>query len=140
MRDFTHDPATAGSVRITVNGPGHYFLRLEDGTLHGAINPADPAWQNRPAYGPILLTPDIDGKATTGERAIAYLLGTEAAAILAVDVTVTKPTIITQADLDAAVAAQAQADQLALNDAVSKAVQLGNDTEQARIKSVLGLR
>lgn len=88
MNTFLIAPdARAG--RITVKGAGHYYLRLRDATRHGPIDPASPAWQGRAAFGPVTLTPDIDGKATTGVRAEAYIIGTEAAAILASDVTFT---------------------------------------------------
>lgn len=91
VRTFNVDPA-AKAGRITIAGSGHYYLRLADGTKHGPIDPASPPWTNRPAYGPITLTPDIDGKSTTGVRAIAYLIGTEAAALLASDCTFTPDT------------------------------------------------
>ncbi len=83
LRSFTFtNSAEAGT--LTLNGDDHQYLDLATGLRH-AVTAA--ALATKRAFGPILLTPDIDGNATTGDRALAYLIGDGAAAVLVKDVT-----------------------------------------------------
>jgi len=78
MASFTLLPGPAGTV--TVKGAGHAYLRLADGSLH----PVPDGFSKHPAYPVKLLTPIPGG---SGDRATGYLIGDEAAFLLATDVT-----------------------------------------------------
>lgn len=93
--------AKTGTLTVKADAP-HSYLRLLDGTLHAASS----AWAPKQAYGPITLVPPIPGGVAGADRATAYLIGLEAAAMLASDVnftaTATSLTGYTQTQLDAA--------------------------------------
>ena len=105
---YTHDPATIKRGTIRLKGTGHYYLLLSDGSLHGPIDPASPAWIDRPAIGPVTLTKPIPGGPAGQDRVTAYLIGRDAAALLAFSVTFTEapdPTPYSAADVSNAIAA-----------------------------------
>lgn len=81
MATFEWNGDTARLGSLTVNGPGHSYLRLKDGTLH----PAPPPFPKR-AMGPVVIE-----KGTvlgdTIERRTGWLIPQEAAFILATDST-----------------------------------------------------
>lgn len=82
MQTFTILPgATIGT--LTVPGAGHYYLRLADGTLHG---PLKAGWGKPLAFGPVRLLEPIQGGAPGADRATGYVVGDEAAFLLAADV------------------------------------------------------
>lgn len=76
--------AKTGTLTVKADAP-HSYLRLLDGTLH----PASPTWPAKQAYGPVKLTPPIPGGAAGADRSTAYIIGNEAAAMLASDVVFT---------------------------------------------------
>ena len=75
--DFDYRPGVPSTV--TVQGLNHSYVRLSDSQLV----PIAAGTVKSPAY-PITLKPPIPGG--TGDRASAWLIGTNAAALLAVDV------------------------------------------------------
>ena len=82
MHTFALDPkAGFGWLTVKTDNP-HWYLRLKDGTLQGPINPA--TFGRRRAFGPVRLLPGIGDNSDA--RSIAYIVGTEAAALLATDV------------------------------------------------------
>ena len=81
LRTFAiEDGATSG--KITVTEPDHWYLRQLDWSLQGPIDHTQPAWHDRPAYGPIRLVPDQPGH--EGKR--WFLIGTNAAFVREDDV------------------------------------------------------
>lgn len=81
MQSFTILPeTTVGSV--VIKGPGHAYLRLVDNSLH----PLPAAWVKTPAFGPVRLIIPIPGGAAGADRALGYIVGEEAAFVLAADV------------------------------------------------------
>jgi len=80
VRSFTVIDGPTGTV--TVKGPGHSYLLLSDGTLHtigaGTVK--------RPAH-PIRLTEPIPGGVAGADRSTGWLVGANAAFLLASDVT-----------------------------------------------------
>ncbi len=98
MQSFKIRPDTKAGT-VTVNGPGHYYLRMSDGTLQGPINPA--TFGEHRAFGPVLPVPAIKGH--DGED--AYLIGEMAALLLKADSNfVEDPTGFTQEQVNEAVA------------------------------------
>ena len=97
--DFSLLPGPAGS--LTVKGVGHSYLKLSDGTQHAIPDPA-AFGTRKPAY-PIKISPPLppDPK-NPGDRATGYLIGTDAAFLLATDVVFTPDSTI---DCTAAIAA-----------------------------------
>ncbi|GAC1618034.1 MAG: hypothetical protein NVS9B1_27270 [Candidatus Dormibacteraceae bacterium] len=107
-------PSTAKVGSLTVAGNGHYYLRLQDGVLQ----PAPAGWVKAFAIGPVTLKPPIPGGAAGADRSTAYLVGDDAAAFLASDVT------FTPAPADTAPAVNAALDHvLAAVTDVGKAIQ-----------------
>ena len=85
MYDF--DLRSGPPVSLVLNGDGHYYLDLSSQQMHGPLLPSAFGTKS-PAY-PITLKPPLAGGAPGADRATAYLIGTNAAAILASDVTTT---------------------------------------------------
>ena len=86
MYDFSVLPGPGGS--LVLKGPGHSYLKLSDGTQHACGDPA-AFGTRRPAY-PVKISPPLppDPK-NPGDRATGYLIGTDAAFLLASDVVFT---------------------------------------------------
>lgn len=80
VQNFSVLPGPSGS--LVVNGPGHYYQRLADGTMH----PIAAGTVKSPAH-PVTLAVPLPGG--TGDRATGYLVGDDAAFLLASDVTFT---------------------------------------------------
>ncbi|HLY14274.1 MAG TPA: glycoside hydrolase domain-containing protein [Candidatus Limnocylindrales bacterium] len=85
------------SGTVVVHGAGHSYIRLLDGSLHSV-----PAGYSKHTDLEISLTPPIPGG--SGDRSTAWLIGSEAAALLDVDVDFT-PDPIPAPDCTAAIAA-----------------------------------
>jgi hypothetical protein len=83
MPGFTLLPGPPGTV--TLKGAGHYYLKLSDNTLHGPLDPA--TFAPRRGY-PIHMDEPVHGAIPGQDRQTAWLIGDEAAALLASDVTV----------------------------------------------------
>jgi hypothetical protein len=80
LRSFTFGPdIQVGS--IVVDTPSHAYLRLSDGTLH----PAPVGWAKATAFGPVRLTLPITGGAPGADRSTGFVVGDEAAFLLAND-------------------------------------------------------
>jgi len=82
MVDFILLPGPAG--HLVLKGTGHYYLRLVDGTLH-PITSATSLGTKRAI--PVRLVKPIAGG--SGDRATGYLIGDQAAFLLATDVSFT---------------------------------------------------
>lgn len=82
VQNFSVLPGPSGS--LVVNGAGHYYLRLADGTRHGIA----AGTAKSPAH-PIKLTLPLSGGAPGADRSTGYLVGDDAAFLLASDVTFT---------------------------------------------------
>lgn len=84
--EFTYRPLGATgaplTASITVVGPGHSYLLLKDGSMH----PIAAGTKRAFAVG-ITLSPPIPGGLPGEDRKSAWLIGDEAAAVLAKDVT-----------------------------------------------------
>lgn len=78
--DVTPD---AVSGTLTVPKAGHGYQRLLDGSVHTIT--IGPPWVDRQAYGPVKLHTPIPGGAAGADRQTAYIVGVEAAAVLASD-------------------------------------------------------
>ncbi len=82
LQSFNVLPGPTGS--LVVKGDGHSYLRLKDNTLH----PVPGGWPKDWAQPVKLLVP-IPGGAPGADRSTGYLIGVEAAFLLASDVTFT---------------------------------------------------
>ncbi len=83
MYTFTLLGGPIGQVTVKSDSP-HSYLRLLDGTLH----PAPGGWVKHPSWA-VKLTKPIPGGAAGADRQTGYLIGDEAAFLLATDVTFT---------------------------------------------------
>ena len=82
MYNFSLRPGPVGSL-VVKSDPAIRYLRLSDGTLQPAAGMVKPiAW-------PITLKPALGGGAPGADRSSGYLIGDDAAFVLASDVTFT---------------------------------------------------
>ena len=101
MQSFTLLPGPAGTLTVKP-GPDYAYLRLADGTLHKVPNGLGV---KHPAY-PVRLLKPLPGGAPGADRSTGYLIGDEAAFVLASDVLFTP-------DPDATAGARAEWDRQA---------------------------
>ena len=94
MLTFKYTGGPSGT--LVVNGTKHWYLRLLDGTLHPIPDPV--AFGKRRATAVELLS---DRLGSTPDRKVGYLVGDEAAFLLAADVTFTPDALVTKAEYDA---------------------------------------
>lgn len=82
---FRWSPTTLRVGTIRLAGDGHSYQRI-DGSLSAPLSASDPAWVDRPAFGPVVLTLPI-GPSPAGT--VGYVVDGEAF-VRAEDVTFTK--------------------------------------------------
>ena len=107
LQSFTWLPGPSGTITVKTDRP-HAYLRLADNTTH--IIPDPVAFGSRAAIPVKLLSP-LPGGLPGADRVTGYLVGAEAAFLLATDVTFTAApdTTSLKAALDAAVTSAAAA-------------------------------
>ena len=89
MYDFDTRPGSSGT--LVVNGNTHAYMKLSDGSMHAI--PDAKAFGSRAAT-PIKVSPPLPGGLKGADRATGFLVGTNAAFLLASDVTFTPTSTI----------------------------------------------